>query len=332
MKNILFVNGLPDHKKVTVDRAHPLSGEITYRYIGGCELYAHIEHAGWRRQRILLDLNPGSIQFKDTHCVINQIAEPDLCSQTLQRLNHILSKHPGLPIFNAPEHVLKTRRDHVYALLKDINGVRVPHTLRFNPLSPQDILEAVHEHTGYPVIVKACGEHNGRAMVRLNSAEDAYLLHRFALDGSPYYLMECIDIAQQGIYHKHRLVSVQGQSFARHSCFFDHWLVNYDDNSRSFMAQHPAYQQRERQFLRGYATNIEPGLRARFADIYRKIPLDLVGLDCALLPDGTLVIFELNANMQLFSVRPEDREHLEAPVNRIREAIVSCIQQKTIPA
>ncbi len=67
--------------------------------------------------------------------------------------------------------------------------------------------EAMH----YPVILKAAGLHNGQQMTRIDGPEHLVgLLHAFALDGRPYYLIQYKDTAQQGIYTKHRLVMVRG--------------------------------------------------------------------------------------------------------------------------
>ncbi len=327
MKNILFVHGIPDHRKARVLRVNPLTGDISYNYNGGCELNKHLTETAWKRQSVVLDTRNLKMTFQGTHCIVNQIAEADLCQVTLTHLSRLLEQHADIPVFNHPQHVLKTRRDEVYHLLKDIDGITAPKTIRVSPQSPEEVLKQVEANISYPAIIKACGEHNGRAMLRLNGPEDMMALHALPLDGRDYYLIEYVDVSQGGVYHKHRIALVQGKSFPRHSCYFDQWQINYDKASRGFMKKHSQYAHQERTFLKYYYQNHEADLAERFEQIYQRIPLDLVGLDCAML-NGELVIFELNANMQLFDILKEDLKHLKQPVQRIREAVTRTIHQK----
>ncbi len=260
--NILFIEGIPDHRKVKVVRVHPLSGDLQYRYGGNCPLYLHIKHAGWKRQRIVLDTRPLAMGFESVHCVVNQIANPDLCQITLEHLSTLMQEHPDTPVFNAPQQVFKTRKDRVYETLQDVDGITLPKTLRITPHSPEDIRKAIESHTGYPAQVTPCNTYEGHP-IALESPKNLLELHAFPLDGRDYYLTQKIEASEI-----QRIVLVQGQALQpTHKCF---------------------------------------------QKIHQRIPLDLMAIEYARLPDGQLLITNVSADIPL----PESTEPIVKAIEK----------------
>ncbi len=331
-KNILFVTGLPDDGRVEIVRVNPGNHKPRYKYTGNCDFYGYINPPHWKRRQLFLNHHPLDIELSaKTHALINQVSDADTHAHVLQHLQDVSQKHPNIPIFNRPEHILKTRRDRVYHLLKDIEGVIVPKTLRIQPRSPQDILEAMETHNiSFPFIFRACGLHGGKQMVRLESAQDLSALNAFALDGRDYYLIAFIDSSQEGVYHKFRIVSIQGDTVLRHARYGTRWLMHYG-NSKVFMDQNPEYQHREACLLEHYETRLKPQLHERFQAVYERIPLDLVGADCALMSNGDLLIFELNSSMLFFANLKDDGSNpiprpIHIPLKKIKEKMIRIVE------
>ena len=325
-KNILFVSGLPDHHIVEVASAS-LNGAVKYKCPGTCDFYLYMSPPDWNKRLIMLDKRSIPVELAEgTHYIFNQIAEPDTHSNVLDRLQHICNKHPQIPVFNAPEHIALTRRDVVYQRLQGIKNLIIPQTLRFHPQSPQDILNAVRESgMQYPVILRTAGLHNSQGVVRLDSPEHLDVLHRFALDGRPYYLIQYHETAQQGVYTKHRVVMVRGQVFPRHICAFDHWMIEFT-KARAFMTSHPEYTEQETHFIQNFSGEFASQLAPIAEAIYKKMPLDFVGIDCCLLPSGEVMIFEINNNMLTLTCDPHNPSHVEAVV-KIKTAIYEAVQK-----
>lgn len=319
-KNILFISALPDHHRVNVVSAN-LNGVLKYKYPGTCDFYHYMSPPDWNKKQILLDHRDKPIQLSpQTHYLFNQVAEPDTHTRGLEQVQNLLERYPQLPVFNAPSQIVNTRRDRVYQRLKQIEGLVVPQTVCMQPRSPQDVQACMAEaNMQYPVIVKAAGSHNGQHMVRLENERDLFKLDAFAFDGRPYYLIQYYETGQNGIYKKHRLVMVRGQFYPRHLCVWDHWAIEFR-KSYDFMAQNPAYFDEEAEFIQQFATRWAPTLAPLGAQIYEHLPIDFVGLDCCFLPDGRLLLFEMNANMLMLTSNSGKPAHIEAIV-QIKSAI-----------
>ncbi len=329
MSNLLFVSGIADHGDIELLSVDPVSGASRYKYEGNCDFYSHLAPAHWQRKHMVLDATEASIMLtRGTHGILNQISDADTHPKVLDRLQNILHNHPDLPVLNLPEHVLKTRRDRVYDLLKNVEGVVVPKTIRFQPRLPEHVLEHMEDHQmDFPVIVRVCGLHGGEDTVRLDGPEDTEKLNVLPLDGRYYYLIEFIDSATDGVYHKFRIASIQGNTIFRHARYSDEWLVHYR-TGKAFMDNNPEYHKQEQRLIDHYETDLKPRLDGRFRAIYEKIPLDMAGADCALLPDGQLLIFEYNASMLFFASLKEDMDYLIRPISKIKTAVIEALDRK----
>lgn len=326
-KNILFIAGIPDNHQVKVISTHP-NGSVSYENTGACDIYTYINPSTWNKQLLVLDSNPYHITLDPkTHCIVNQIAEPDSHTLTLERVKVILTEHSRIPVFNPPEHIEKTRRDHVYKNLQDIEGLYVPPTLRITPTSPREIFKAIEEsELQYPIIVKSAGQHGGLQTLKLDNEKDIEKLYPLPLDGRTYYLIQFINTAnEKGIYHKFRLVLIDGKIYPRHFRIHEHWMVHYYTAAK-FMDKHPEYYDQENHFLNHFEENGRDKLSLIGKEIHKKIPLDMVGIDGCWLPDGRLMIFELNANMLFLE---NDLPQFKNALQNINQAIINTIAKKT---
>lgn len=258
---------------------------------------------------------PGKLKL-----IFNQISDADSHSVALRRCAELCA-HVGAPLINAPEAVLKTTRDEVARRLADIPGVRVPRTIRCAPASPAEVIGIIEQEAlDYPVIQRQTGDHNALSMVRLEGPQDRDRLHVFPFDGRDFYLTEYVDFSDdQGIFHKHRIVMVDGEAMPRHAYYRDQWKVN--SKSIEYMKAHPEFGTP--------AANLEalererlPKAQAALQEIARRLELDYFGVDCHIGADGELLLFEANANMNvMLDLIPEISDRIQAIKQRLRSLI-----------
>jgi glutathione synthase/RimK-type ligase-like ATP-grasp enzyme len=247
--------------------------------------------------------------------IFNQIADPDTHRGALERCIELCDE-VNTTVINHPRHVLDTSRDRVAAKLRDIPGVIMPRTVRFQPRSPDDVFEhAVGQGFAFPWIIRVAGEHHGRSMVRANGPQDYPALHALPFDGRDFYLAEYVEYRDEdGFYHKQRIVVIDGEPLLRHSLYFDDWMVHA--SARTFMQQREDWSTDIARFDR-LSKEVLPPLRPAIQAIAERLQLQYFGIDCNLRPDGQIVIFEANANMNVL--------HGPNPATRYR---VAAIEQK----
>ena len=126
-------------------------------------------------------------------------------------------------LLNHPANILKTTRDGVYALLKNIERLHVPKTVKIQPKSHLDVYKAIKkERFDLPVIFRQAGDHGGISTLLIKDVNEMF--HNFALDGREYYLTQYFERSNNGLYSKYRLVVVDGEVYLRHVIFSKNWI------------------------------------------------------------------------------------------------------------
>jgi hypothetical protein len=319
---ILFTFGINDSGEAGVRPDD--NGQINIHTDGNCNVLGKIDLGQEQVMPLLLyGLNAKQpdvpLPFKPT-LVFNQISDADTHKAALGRCK-TLCDQLGVPVLNPPEAVLRSTRDGVAELLKDIPGVQVPRTVAVKPRSPADVFSLIESHgLQLPVMLRIAGDHNAMSLVLIMGPEDLDKLHRFAFDGRAFYLTEWVDYADSsGIYFKQRLVMVGGQAVVRHSFFNEDWILN--SGSLPYMLAHPEVGTPE-----ALVVEIEnqrlPLAEAAVAEIDRRMGLDYYGIDCSIDKDGQLLIFEVNANMDSMVYGIEELNHRTDRVKRLVEEMV----------
>lgn len=253
--------------------------------------------------------------------IFNQISDADTHLGALQRCVQ-LCQQLDAPVINHPLYVLETGRDRVSTTLQDTDGVIMPRTLRFRPRSPDEVLQfAAAEDIAFPYIVRVAGVHNGKTMVKLHNPDDLPSMHALPLDGRDFYLTEYVDYkSEDGFYHKQRLVVIDGEAILRHSLYTDDWIVHA--GSRAFMLQRESWDADKARYDR-LSGKVLPQLQPAIDEITRRLKLEYYGIDCNVRPDGQMLIFEANANMNnLHGTNPEIRDRREV-LERKLQAMLS---------
>jgi hypothetical protein len=282
--------GLPDSGQVTITQLQP----VAFQCDGTACFLAQIDldrpcHPVWIGPAApdQVTLGPGPI--------VNYIADPDLCGVALSAASAI-ARQVVRPWFNHPDRIRATTRDAVSERLQGIPGVSVPRVIRCKPDRIEDIQGAVAGGgLRYPVLARAVGSQRGRTLVRIDRPDDVRGFMASLAAGGELYLCPFVDFAgADGLYRKYRVAMIGGQPILNSLVTGADWNVH-----ASSRVWNDATIAEERAAVDGFAE----GLGARFAqqldEIHRRLGLDYFGIDFAMAPDGSMLIFEANAVMDM---------------------------------
>jgi tetratricopeptide (TPR) repeat protein len=269
-------------------------------------------------------------EIHNTSLIFNGVTDADASPQGLVTIKKIIEKL-GLPVINDPENVKVTTRDMNYQRLKDIPNLVFPKTLRLNleKLNQSNLAMALSEQNmTFPFILRDTKSHMGEAMVLIKNESD---LKEFAeiTDLTELFAIQYIDNKyQEKYYRRHRLIVI-GKEILPVNCHFAH-LWNVHQRERNDVMQHDqATQQEELRFLEDYKTYLgEPNVNA-LEEIVKATDLDYFGIDFDLMPDGSLLIFEVNASMAIANNLLENYEYMQSSIASIISAINRLIDTKT---
>ena len=316
-KNIIFIEGIPDDKKISVTKIQK-DGSFDCIKGGSSNLMNFLKTDAFNSIGITFDTAvEQELPQLMIHGVFNEISDPDSNHITLEKLENLRKSAPAnIPFFNLPADVMKTTRDNIYQLLQGIDKLHVPKTVRIQPKSPSDIYDAIKkEGLEFPVIFRQAGDHGGKSTIRID--DDGEQFYPFALDGRDYYLTQFVDYKEEGLYKKYRLVVVDGEVFLRHIMFSNSWMVH----NKSQLGK-----MKERQKVSGsFNKDIKPFVQPIITQIYNRLGLDYFGIDCNIDQNMNILVFEINANMNVFTTMHDSvfKKHVEKTL----QAIVNMIEK-----
>jgi hypothetical protein len=176
-------------------------------------------------------------------------------------------------------------------LLKDIPSLVVPRIRRI-ARADMAAFATANEGLARPLLVRPTGSHGGDDLERLdNRAELAAYAQRVPAD--EYYVSDFWDYrGTDGLFRKYRLIFVDCQVFPYHLAITRHWLAHY---WRAEMAD--AMKREEEAFLADFRQAFRGPAADAVREAARRLELDYAGMDCTILPDGRVLVFEANAAM-----------------------------------
>lgn len=224
------------------------------------------------------------------------------------------------PVLNPPERIAPTRRDRLPQLLADIPGLVVPRMQRLDHAALV-ALAAAGDAFAQPMLVRPAGSHGGVDLARIDdrAALDDYLER---VPVAEYYVSDFWDYCSaDGHFRKYRLVFVDRAVFPYHLAIARDWLVHY---WRADMQ--PWMKDEEAAFLAGYESVFTGDAGAAVRAVAQRLDLDYAGIDCTILRDGRVLLFEANATMLVnIADAGEDFPYKLAYVPRIREAMTRLV-------
>ena len=195
----------------------------------------------------------------------------------------------GAPVLNSGQRIAGLSRPGVADLLQGLPDAVVP---------PQRLLDRAALEAGpalpFPVIIRPEDSHAGRDLARLGGPA-ALRDYLGSVAAARFLIAPFIDYrSSDGHWRKFRLVVVDGEPLPYHMAVHDDWTVWYH-NAR--MEQDAWKRQEEARFLGDLAGAFPAPARRALRAIADRIGLDYFGIDCGLLRDGRLVLFEVETGM-----------------------------------
>ena len=163
----------------------------------------------------------------------------------------------------------------------------------------------------FPLLLRPPGFHTGR---HFRYVADQAELAGAATDmpGDELLAIEYLDArGVDGMARKYRVMFIDGVAYPLHLAISADWKVHY---FTAAMATSAAYRAEERRFLDDMSAVLGARAMAALAGIGAALGLDYAGVDFALAPDGSVLLFEANATMVI--VPPELGSDLGLPPPR----------------
>jgi glutathione synthase/RimK-type ligase-like ATP-grasp enzyme len=228
--------------------------------------------------------------------IVNAISDADLCDLALARARDLVASSDA-PVINAPARVLLTRRLDNARRLAAIDGVIAP---TIHALTPQAVLAA--SDLRFPLLLRRPGFHNGEHFA-LVEHRDSLSETVASLGGGELLVIEYLDArGPDGMARKYRVMFIDGVAYPLHLAISADWKVHY---VTSAMRHSAALREEERRFLEDMPAVLGLRAMAALAQICTTLGLDYAGIDFALAPDGSVMLFEANATMIVFSPDPD---------------------------
>lgn len=218
----------------------------------------------------------------------------------LARMADLLPRLAG-PVLNAdPRAIARLTRDGVSTLLAAEPSLMVPRTDQIDRAALESIgheQSALGAHVAglaFPVIVRPLGTHAGGGLDRLETAEAA-LDYLATQTGHEFFVAPFIDYRDaDGLFSKQRIVFIGGKAFPSHLALSDHWIVHY---LSAGMAESSEKRAVEAAWMAQFDDDFAHRHADAFAALNQRVGLDYYGIDCAEMPDGRLLIFEVDVAM-----------------------------------
>jgi hypothetical protein len=228
--------------------------------------------------------------------VLNAIGDADLCGAALAGAEALLARSTA-PVINPPALVRATGRADNARRLAAVPGVIAP---RITALPRATILAA--DDLSFPLLLRAPGFHTGRHFLHVEN-RDALAKAVAALPGDELLAIEYLDArGPDGMARKYRAMFIDGVLHPLHLAIAADWKVHY---FTAAMAASAAHRDEERRFLDDMPAVLGARAMAALAGIGAMLGLDYAGVDFALAPDGSVLLFEANATMVVNPPEPD---------------------------
>lgn len=241
--------------------------------------------------------------------IFSALSDPDIVPSSLLTAIAVLAG-TTTPVVNDPRQVIRTRRDIVSGALRALPGLLVPKTVRLAPGQKGSAVAAEQAMT-YPLLLRSAGIHAIRdsELIKVDSAAALDAALAAGAIALPAYMTEFVDTRDaQGLYRKMRLIVCGSTVVLRHYLHSDQWLIKAA--SQPFMHERPHLLELEREAAASPLSVLPARGPELLGAIKQRVGLDYFGIDCAPLPDGRLLIFEVNACMNML---PASRHPVRGP-------------------
>ena len=257
--------------------------------------------------------------------VINMISDADNGKEVLPFAQDIADRI-GRPTVNHPNRIIGTDRETIAGLLSGIELCRIPKTVRISAeeMAAPDWQKLI-EKFDFPLLIRCAGTHGGDDFEKVG---DIAAIGTFVSShpGSNFYVIEFADYrSADGYYRKYRLICLNDEILPYHLAIHDDWLVHH---FRTDMANQEWMRKEEEAFLKDPHRVFSKEHFNAMRDIAKAIGLDYCGIDCALDPNGKIVVFEANATMRVHDEKIDTFIYKNPYIAKIKEAFDQMLIRK----
>jgi glutathione synthase/RimK-type ligase-like ATP-grasp enzyme len=237
----------------------------------------------------------------------------------------------GTPAINHPSRTLRTARTQAWSELQGVPGLHMPQTIRADRALLQRLVRCETDPTAllsdgtWPLIIRPVDSHAGRGLEKLASP---FELTRYlaAMPDAEFFLSRFVDYASaDGQFRKFRVVLVDGVAYAVHLGVSSHWMVHY---LNAGMTESAAKRAEEERFMAEFDTGFAQRHAVALQGISERIGLDYLVIDCAEMPDGDLLVFEIDPGAAVHSMDPPDLFPYKLPaMEKVRTAFRALLER-----
>ena len=247
--------------------------------------------------------------------VIDAIGESVAAQPALDAARRFIAAQTK-PSVNDPQRVRGTSRDALAATLRSVAGCAVASVRRVNGEELAQIA------TGFPLLVRPTDAHGGRGLERVDDVA-AIAAYAARVPAASYDAGAFVDYrSADGFYRKYRVMFVGGEPFPYHLALDESWMIHYRSAP---MDEHAWMRDEEQRFLQNPHEALA-GWSTTLRAIGAATGLDYFGIDCTLLADGTVLVFEADAAMLVHAFTPDVQK--QAAVERIRLAVLALLERR----
>lgn len=278
----------------------------------------------------------GLTELPDHDVAFMAIGQSNDNGPVLAHMRHLLAAFPGPVMNDDPAMIDSLTRDHVSAMLAAEPSILSPTTRRVSQHDLRAVASGARRlgdcapGVAFPIIARPVGTHAGNGLERL-ADPDALSAWLDTQTAPELYVMPFIDYrGPDGLFGKQRVVFIQGRAFASHMAMSEHWIVHYLSAGMAESAEKRAVEQA---WMENFETDFAIRHRAAFAALHRHIPLDYFGIDCAELPDGRLLVFEVDVAMVVHDMdSAEIYPYKKVAMRKLFDAFIAAAQGRAISA
>ena len=221
-------------------------------------------------------------------------SDSEECSGALADIDRASAQWPR-PMLNPPRLIRNLDRDKLYYVLRGIDGIEIPATIRVSraqlveALHPMDLVADDAEDAAGPVIVRPRGSHAGVGLAKIDDSHGmaAYLAGR---PEQEFFISRFVDYTgEDGLFRKYRVVFVEGRPYACHMAIADRWDIWY---LNAGMTESAGKRLEEETFMSSFDAGFGRRHRAALTGMAHRIGLDYFTIDCAENKRGELLVFE----------------------------------------
>ncbi len=245
--------------------------------------------------------------------VFNAIGEAEHAHEAIARAQRFIMGQKKRAV-NQPAHLWKTARPNLAGSLSNVYGCVVPRTERITRAR-------LESWTAFPILARPIDTHAGRGLERLDDS-DASKRYLGTHDDERFDAVPFVEYrSTDGFYRKYRVIMVDGVPYAYHLALSPDWMVHYIKTPTASVDWMRAEEER---FLRDPRSVFRNWDRT-FREMAQAFELEYVGVDCTLLPDENVLVFEADTALLVHCREPADSyKHQYVPrIFRAVEALLS---------